>query len=72
MTLHEIYTQYQNPSKTPEILLLESLDIALLPDKNESLTLSVLIFRLWAIYHINGVEKIDGVYKCKLSELVPL
>jgi len=48
------------------------LDIALSPDKNESLTLSVLIFRLWAIYHINGVEKFDGIYKCKLSELVPL
>ena len=67
-----MYTRYRNPSKTPEILLLESLDIALSPDKNECLTLSVLIFRLWAIYHMNEVEKIDRIYKCKLSQLVPL
>ncbi|CAG8564013.1 5911_t:CDS:2, partial [Funneliformis mosseae] len=72
LILHELYSQHRNPCTTPEIKLLESLDIALSPDENERVTLSVFVFRLWTIYHTTKNERNDGLFQCKLSRLVPL
>ncbi|CAG8688453.1 12452_t:CDS:2, partial [Funneliformis caledonium] len=72
LILHELYSQHQNPSITLDIKLLKSLDIALSPDENKRVTLSVFVFRLWTIYHTIKNERNDGLFQCKLSRLVPL
>ncbi|RHZ47845.1 hypothetical protein Glove_566g42 [Diversispora epigaea] len=71
LTLHEIYS-IQNNHKLPSIRILESLDNAISPNQNERLTISVLTFRLWAIYQRSISTNASNPCSCLLSQLVPL
>ena len=56
----------------PPIKVLDTLSNALSPDQNEHLTISVIMFRLWAI-HQKLIEKGSiGLCTCNLSQLIPL
>ncbi|CAG8715205.1 363_t:CDS:2, partial [Funneliformis caledonium] len=71
LILHEIFSSC-NTSIILQIKILDTLSNALSPDQNEHLTISVIMFRLWAIYQ-RAIEigSIDP-YKCMLSQLIPL
>lgn len=62
----------------PKIRLLDSLDNILSWEANEVVTLSVIVFRLWAIYTKSlkpediGKNEEKSLGQCKLSELFPL
>lgn len=71
LTLHEIYS-HRNLDALPPIRVLESLDNAISPDQNERLTISVLVFRLWAIYQKSIANGATDPCSCLLSQLVPL
>ncbi|CAB4391229.1 unnamed protein product [Rhizophagus irregularis] len=71
LTLHEIFSS-RNTSVIPPIKVLDTLSNALSPDQNEHLTISVIMFRLWAIYQRLIEEGSIGLCTCKLSQLIPL
>ena len=71
LTLHEIYS-HRNLGTLPAIKILESLDNAISSDQNERLTISVLVFRLWAIYHRSISDGVSDPCSFQLSQLVPL
>ncbi|RHZ89858.1 hypothetical protein Glove_9g43 [Diversispora epigaea] len=71
LTLHEIYS-HQNYNMLSPILILESLDNVILSNQNEKLTISVLAFRLWAIYQKSVADKVTDPCSCRLSQLVPI
>lgn len=75
ITLANIYG-YIKLNPTTRIKLLDSLDSVLSLEECEHLTLSVIVFRMWALYHRSlslGYQDQDSVEgKCLLSQLVPL
>ncbi|CAG8576827.1 13149_t:CDS:2 [Acaulospora morrowiae] len=74
LTLHGIYLN-KNNHMLPSIRILDSLDNAISPNQNEKFTISVITFRLWAIYQksiSDDINNITNSCSCKLSELVPL
>ncbi|UZN99352.1 uncharacterized protein OCT59_000630 [Rhizophagus irregularis] len=71
LTLHEIFSS-RNTSVIPPIKVLDTLSNALSPDQNEHLTISVIMFRLWAIYQRLIEKGSIGLCTCKLSQLIPL
>ncbi|CAG8457971.1 18784_t:CDS:2 [Acaulospora morrowiae] len=61
--------------KLPSIRILDSLDNDISLNQNEKFTISVLTFRLWAIYQKSGSDNINNITNscsCRLSQLVPL
>ncbi|PKK57835.1 hypothetical protein RhiirC2_763763, partial [Rhizophagus irregularis] len=71
LTLHEIFSS-RNTSIIPPIKVLDTLSNALSPDQNEHLTISVIMFRLWAIYQRLIERGSIGSCTCMLSQLIPL
>ncbi|CAG8565893.1 13138_t:CDS:2 [Funneliformis caledonium] len=64
-----------NPNHIAKVRLLDSLDSALSWGQAEYLTLSVIVFKLWAIHRrlvTEGEIKENDEGYCQLSELVPL
>ncbi|CAG8568615.1 6571_t:CDS:2 [Funneliformis mosseae] len=64
-----------NPNRIAKVRLLDSLDSALSWGQAEYLTLSVIVFKLWAIHRrlvTEGEIKENDEGYCQLSELVPL